>query len=1255
MKVRYLVFALAGLCLPAQTTIDVGTGSSSLDPVISQQFVNAYFRNGFANLVSTPPIGIVRSFGGTGLIQEFNDAAKTSGVKLALVKPSTTTVGVEGRPDVLQVQALMYAYYQTVGVGTAGFPLIDTATCVNTPIGSCYWQSFSKNMALFAYANALTNGSSTFTVKDPFYTEWNNNGGIATYGPATSAETAVTSPAGSAATSQTFQSGIILDITSGTLAGRLVSVRDPVYTVYMTNGGPTGFLGLPTGPEQLIGTKRRQAFEGGAIEYEPGQGGVLRLPVTNVNLSTSVTTLRLKLNETFSVEAIPRSATGEALLDRSVAWVTTNGRVVTIQANGRSAILKAVGGGVATITAVSEGKISTPIAVSVQAPCCQIGEGAPSTSTAQAFSDAVVRNRLSLQLPSATPVRRVANGYQQEFLTVDSARVVIALPDRSPQAWLLTGALLAAYERASGAAGYLGYPIADPTATGRQLFENGALAGSPVQYVSGGILTRWALLNYETGAVGPPTGPAASFTTFAASSGVQQPFRDGLIVQLQSGKSLLVAGLILARYQAAGGPAGNFGAPTDEEFTINGRRRQDFEGGRMEYTTGSNVVDITETARKPTVSVVPSSAVAGSRIRLAAGGFPDASSLRVSSTGQQDFVVKTTNGSFSWDVWIPADTPTRTVTVRAVSVTNPTIAAEVTYGIRAAADARPTLTKVRGDQQAGAAGTRLPIPLRVNLKDEGGSPLVGVSVAFSASPGADISPRLAPTDINGDAEAILRLPSSTGIALATAEASRQVVTFSARVAGTTISTFPKVTFDGNSYVGSAAAILKYFQDRGDLNNAAGTVTPAALDTYLRNFCILDSQATQICDGYLTNPEIPNLWRLVNFAGGTMEIIPVGITELAIREALAGGTPVLVSLRLADGTAAAAVATGVSPEGAILLMDPSPKQPRASLTDYLSTGAKLAGAARFSPTAPAAAGFLLTAYATSASVDSPSGSCGPAFGIPGFDAVSLFVYCDGTQSAYLADISAAAAYRGALTDLSPAGSRYQINGLRTGSFRVTKTSLYWELSTTEVSFQASTVLNAASFTADYAPGTAISIFGYGLSRQNSVTLVEIGGLNAPVLYANSFQLNTVIPLGLAPGTWPLRLTGAYGTAETQIDVREAAPAIFRLGTSQPAVTNQDGSLNSANNPAQRGQVMVLYGTGFGSVQNSGGNLQRTVIPVTARAGDLNLPVVFAGLTPGSIGLYQLNVQLPPDMPPGLFQTIEVRQGGVASNVGPIAIR
>lgn len=91
-----------------------------------------------------------------------------------------------------------------------------------------------------------------------------------------------------------------------------------------------------------------------------------------------------------------------------------------------------------------------------------------------------------------------------------------------------------------------------------------------------------------------------------------------------------------------------------------------------------------------------------------------------------------------------------------------------------------------------------------------------------------------------------------------------------------------------------------------------------------------------------------------------------------------------------------------------------------------------------------------------------------------------------------------------------------------------------------------------------------------------------------------------------------MTSPYGAVAVPLTVQAAAPAVFRLG-------------------AARVQIVVMYGTGFGAVWEAEGALRRTVAPVTVRVGDVDLPVVYAGLTPGTVGLYQINVQLPRDKP------------------------
>ena len=1238
--------------------VDVGSGS--IDPVIREQFVNAFFRNGFSGQVATPPVADVRRFGATGLIQEFNPLVGTGG-RLALVKANTSTQLVGGETGVYQVLALLYAYYATVTPATAGYPTMDTGTCPGTAAGSCYWQLFDRSYALFSYATALTSGGQNFAVRDPYYTRWQSAGGINVLGPATSAETAGTSPAGSAYTLQSFQNGLIFSITSGNLRGREVVVLPPVAATYLLNGGPAGFLGVPAGaPVQLGEGRFRQSFEGGAIDYTAGGTSTVRLPVYSVGLNPGPATLTLQLNQTFQVTAVPRTLNGLDLSDRTIAWTTTNGRVVSIQATGTTATLRAVGGGVASVTATSEGRTSPPIQIFVQTPCCQVGEGAPNATAAQAFQDAVTRNRLALQLPGRYPVRRAGNGYVQEVATANGARVVLALPDRVAQAFVLAGALLARYEDLGGPAGLLGYPQSDASAGGRQSFENGALAGVPVRLVAGALLTRWQALGLEGGALGSPVSEGAGFFTFAATSGTQQAFRSGALYSIPlAGRVQFTTGPIHAKYVQMGGPAGRLGAPTNDEYATGGGRRQDFEGGYLQVAAGAAEATAVESARRPLVSATPGVVIAGGRVRLALGGFGENRRVRVRVTGEPDFFVQPANGAYAWEMLVRPTASPRTITVAADDAEQ-RLAAQTTYTVRALADLRPRLVKVRGDSQTGAPGAVLGVPLRVQLVDESNNPLAGVAIAFRPSPGAALTRAASVTDSNGEAEAVVRLPAREGIALIAVEALQQVVTFQARMTGAGLSSFPRITDSGDPYLAAAAAILRYFQERGDLPSTGAVATPAALAAHLKAFCAFDSAGAQICDGLLENG-VANLWRLPAYVAGNLELAALAANEGVLRDAVAAG-PVLVSLALDNGMAHAVVATGIGANGEVLIMDPSPTFGRPSLGDYLtgfsagnlSYKGSIAGLLRLEPRAPASPGFLVVTGTAAPEVAGPAGACGATFTVARAEGPTQFRVCDGADAVYQLDLTAPGRFTATVTDLATVGARYTLTGEQAGSYRVARPALQWEVSPLTASATPLQVVNGASFAPDVAPGALISVFGAGLGRRGTPTTAEIAGRSATVLFSSPFQVNLAVPADLPAGSYTLTLRTPYGAAEGPVELREVAPAIFRLGEGQMAVVNASGQLNSPGQPAARGSALVLYGTGFGAVAAQG-NLMRTQRPVSARINGLEVPVGYSGLAPGYIGLYQVNVTLPLDMPPGLFQSLELRQGGVAANPLTVSVQ
>ncbi|MEO8130896.1 MAG: Ig-like domain-containing protein, partial [Bryobacteraceae bacterium] len=582
------------------------------------------------------------------------------------------------------------------------------------------------------------------------------------------------------------------------------------------------------------------------MDYSDTSPPALRLPVNSVAISAGGTSVRLNLNDTYSARATTFGANGEEVTDRSVTFITTNSRVISIQQTGVTAVLKAVGGGSAVVTAISEGKTSPPITFFVTAPCCQIGEGAPSAASQQLFQVAVSRSRLTVRLPASSQVRRIGTGLVQELQGADAnsaARYLVTLGDKATAAYVVAGDILAKYDALGGPAQSLGYPLGDAVydtaGVGRQLFQGGAIAGLPPRLVSGTVLQKWASMNYEAGAAGQPTGDVSSFLTFTGTSGMVQLFQKGALYGAssgpQSGKVYFVSGLIAAKYNNLGAGGGELGLPLGDEFSTGGKRHQDFEGGYLDYAPGDAEAILTLRDRKPSVTALPSIVAAGSRVRVTVAGFPNASSIRVSITGQTDFTVKAATGSYFWDIYVPTSTASGAVTVRAVDASNAANAASAVYTVRSSADIRAVIVKLRGDSQSAAPGAQAPQSLRVAVRDDGGNALAGVEVRFSATSGAQVAPGVAITDSQGQAETFLRMPLSEGIVLANAESVRQVVTFSARSTASTLTNYTKLTQSGDVPLGNgtatiaqsgslltaAASILRYYQNRGDLSMSNG--------------------------------------------------------------------------------------------------------------------------------------------------------------------------------------------------------------------------------------------------------------------------------------------------------------------------------------------------------------------------------------------------------------------------------------------------
>jgi uncharacterized protein (TIGR03437 family) len=213
------------------------------------------------------------------------------------------------------------------------------------------------------------------------------------------------------------------------------------------------------------------------------------------------------------------------------------------------------------------------------------------------------------------------------------------------------------------------------------------------------------------------------------------------------------------------------------------------------------------------------------------------------------------------------------------------------------------------------------------------------------------------------------------------------------------------------------------------------------------------------------------------------------------------------------------------------------------------------------------------------------------------------------------------------------------------------------------YEAAGLVNGASNTAGpVAPNTIVTLYGTNLSFQTralhyddirgNVLPTTLPGTGVRVLIANQptslyyvspTQVNMVVPSNLIAGRYQLELVrdGLAGP-RIPIVVRDFAPQLFVMGDKFVIAQRRDTSLVWPERPARPGEFVTVYSTGMGRAvpELPSGQLAPTPSPIALLAEFRiyldGVPVdpsrvEYAGLTPGTAGLYQVGFQLPEDTP------------------------
>jgi uncharacterized protein (TIGR03437 family) len=212
---------------------------------------------------------------------------------------------------------------------------------------------------------------------------------------------------------------------------------------------------------------------------------------------------------------------------------------------------------------------------------------------------------------------------------------------------------------------------------------------------------------------------------------------------------------------------------------------------------------------------------------------------------------------------------------------------------------------------------------------------------------------------------------------------------------------------------------------------------------------------------------------------------------------------------------------------------------------------------------------------------------------------------------------------------------------------------------------------------FAPNSIVSIFGSGLARSsqgvtagdilNNTLPTELNGTHvyvmnspAPLLYVSDGQVNFLVPGNQLDGDVKIRVVreGLTGP-EVTVTLVDAAPALFQTAAGYAIAAHLDNSLIAPGSPAQAGEIIVVYACGLGrTLPNPAPGAIPQSAAVIQRLSDLKVylggaaidaaSILYAGLTPGSAGLYQINLVLPEN--PGTDPEIRVAIADQSSPAG-----
>jgi uncharacterized protein (TIGR03437 family) len=220
-----------------------------------------------------------------------------------------------------------------------------------------------------------------------------------------------------------------------------------------------------------------------------------------------------------------------------------------------------------------------------------------------------------------------------------------------------------------------------------------------------------------------------------------------------------------------------------------------------------------------------------------------------------------------------------------------------------------------------------------------------------------------------------------------------------------------------------------------------------------------------------------------------------------------------------------------------------------------------------------------------------------------------------------------------------------------------------------------VMNAAGQTPQpgVAAGSIVSVFGANLANSTTIAtdsllpqtlggvVVHAGDRLLPLIFTAPTQINAQLPDDLTPGNLMMTVTPpSQPNVQAPFSIVRNAPGIFAVlgndGQFYSMALHQDGTAITTDSPAQKGELITVYGTGFGPADHPrllgfptpASPPYLIVDPVTVQANDAVITAEQAFVVPGRQGIDAVQFRLGDSAPTGTNANFKVTVNGVDSN-------